>query len=121
MKNPLYQWRTRNKKKKISASAVARDVGVTPQAVYYWEKGVARPREHQWLGIAKVLDQSPAGIIQRWSDWHKSIGNVREAAELRILARHFGENRITFSIGSRRQPASPPQATGQQSRNLQTS
>lgn len=121
MKNPLYQWRVRNKKKKIPASVVARKIGVTPQAVYYWEKGTVRPREYQWSGIAKVLNQSPNCIIQRWSDWHKSIGNVREAAELRILARHVGEDRITFSIGSRKQPASPPPETGQQSRNLQTS
>ena len=95
MKNPLYQWRTRDKKK-IPASDVGRDIGVTPQAIYYWEKGRVRPRESQWVGIANVLGCRTSGLIKKWALWHESIGNVREAAELMTLAEHFGEDRITF-------------------------
>jgi DNA-binding XRE family transcriptional regulator len=105
MNNPLYQWRTRDKKKKIPASFIGNKIGVTPQTVYYWEKGRVRPREPHWREIARILNRSPAGLIKRWSAWHESIGNVREAAELMTLAEHFGKDRITFSIGSRKQPA----------------
>ncbi len=81
---------------------VGRDIDVKPQTIYYWEKGAVRPRENQWVKIAKVVDLPVSELIHRWSSWHKSLGNEREAAELEILSRHFGEQRITYSTGSRR-------------------
>jgi DNA-binding XRE family transcriptional regulator len=101
MMNPLYQWRIRSGDKKIPALQVGKRIGVTPQAVYYWEKGAVRPREFQWEGIARIVDLPVPELISRWASWHKSIGNERESAELAILSEYFGEERIVYSTGTR--------------------
>ena len=98
MKNPLYHWRIRRKEAKIPVSRISGALKVTRQAVYMWERGQVRPRRSQWKGLAKLLDIRPPILIRRWAKWHESLGNIREAAELRLLADYFDEDQVQFSI-----------------------
>lgn len=47
----------------MTQAALAAAVGVTPQSVYNWERGLNAPRDDQKLAIAKALNSDVAYLF----------------------------------------------------------
>ncbi|UCD35890.1 MAG: helix-turn-helix transcriptional regulator [Nitrospiraceae bacterium] len=57
----------RSQRKRLSLSGVdcARLLGVTPQSVYKWERGLSRPRKEQLAGVAALRTMSKREVRAR--------------------------------------------------------
>jgi len=104
MKNPLNHWRIRREESEIKISTVATVLGVSNMCVYNWESGRTRPRS--WKPLAVMMSVDETTLIRLWSKWHASIGNKKEAAELRCVAQYYNEKeQPRFSVRKRRSVA----------------
>lgn len=55
--------RAGRKAKKLTQDAVAKDLGVSQPTVSAWESGEAYPTNKNVLGLARLYDEDPAGLL----------------------------------------------------------
>ncbi len=61
--------RTLRENRRLSKSALARELGVSTTCVWNWEEGNTEPRPENLAALSKVLN-APIDYLQHGSDWN---------------------------------------------------
>jgi transcriptional regulator with XRE-family HTH domain len=96
--------RAQRHNKNISLRALARELGVSPQAVSNWENGANLPSHSHMARIGEFLDQDQStlfpALFGRGEDWGATHASSSLTGKIPVLsARAAGEWQMIFETG----------------------
>jgi|GEM_PF-3362985 len=88
-KDFAYNLKKIRKQKRLSQTAIAKELGITPQTVSAWENGVSFPKISTILELSSILDTEPIRLLTGLSDSLISSPLIQEDFNLTISEQFY--------------------------------